>query len=148
LNKQLLECRQIMKVLITTFTDPAAKPGWRNHPAVRMWAGYEGTLLSYSSYVAAELNNRDIAFENNWNAILDNFWNSGIHMESIAAIPNWWADPVQADKIITTHRASLFKKDPQHYAQWMYESHWVDSHRDAAVCCERCTTYWPTHKEA
>jgi hypothetical protein len=44
LGKQRVEAYQIAKVLL----DPSAKAGWRNHPAVRMWRGYERSLIHYT----------------------------------------------------------------------------------------------------
>lgn len=40
LNKQILECDQILNALA-----PGSTSGWRNHPAVKMWRGYEPALL-------------------------------------------------------------------------------------------------------
>lgn len=43
LNKQILECYQILNVL-----SGRSKTGaWRNHPAVLMWKGYEHGLWEY-----------------------------------------------------------------------------------------------------
>lgn len=146
LNKQLLEGRQILNVLVTIQKDPAAKVAWRNHPAVKMWAGYEFALYSYLLWVETECRKREIQTEKNMAAIVD------LAMEldgsSLGRVPAWWTDPVRKDRIITSHRASLYKKDPDYYAEWKFESDWVDAHRYAVVCCDRCNYYWPTHKEA
>jgi hypothetical protein len=153
LNKQLLECRQIMNILLTLRNDPETKPGWRNHPAVRMWAGNEYGLLHYVVQVAHELNKRGIKYETNYDAIV---YDSRL-MNLLATLPypseltgrvGWLADPVALDKIITTHRASLYHKDPEYYAKWKIDGDWVDNHHDDMVCCSRCNYYWPSHVEA
>ena len=63
LNKQLLEGRQILNSLAGT------SRGWRNHPAVRMWAGSELVLYNYLNAIAKECYNRGIKFKNNLDAI-------------------------------------------------------------------------------
>lgn len=42
LNKQIVECYQILKAL------NGETKGWRNHPATLMWKGYEQALISYA----------------------------------------------------------------------------------------------------
>jgi len=44
LNKQILECDQILNALA-----PGSTSGWRNHPAVKMWRGYEPALIQYQN---------------------------------------------------------------------------------------------------
>lgn len=48
LGKQRVECLQILKAL----TIPSY--GWQNHPAVKMWRGWEMQLCSYASYILDE----------------------------------------------------------------------------------------------
>ena len=43
LGKQRVEAKQILNVLL----DRTTTKGWRNHPIVRMWAGYENALKQY-----------------------------------------------------------------------------------------------------
>ncbi len=49
LNKQALEGWQILMNLVQL--DPQGNhrvsKGWSNHPAVKMWRGHEGALVSY-----------------------------------------------------------------------------------------------------
>ena len=56
LGKQRVECIQILCALddewaLTVF--PASK-GWRNHPVVKMWAGYENALKHYYNAIRSE----------------------------------------------------------------------------------------------
>lgn len=50
LGKQRVEVLQILNVLIGT----NSSTGWRNHPAVRMWRGYEGCLSTYGLAICDE----------------------------------------------------------------------------------------------
>ena len=59
LNKQILESYQILNVLSGNST------GWRNHPAVRMWAGSEGVLYKYTQAMISEAKLRGIKTINN-----------------------------------------------------------------------------------
>ena len=52
LGKQRVEAKQIYLAL----TKPGY--GWQNHPAVKMWRGYEPALLSYGIIVCYEWVNR------------------------------------------------------------------------------------------
>ena len=146
LNKQILEGRQIMAAI------NGETKGWRNHPATNMWRGYEWALFIYLSAMVTEAHNRGIATDKNWNEIKAIYLRAGWKVTGI--MPKWFQDPVALDRIITSHRASLYKKNPEHYAQWKFESDWVDEHRWDVVCCgpkrkpTTCNYYWPTHEEA
>lgn len=48
LGKQRVEAFQILKSL----TEPSY--GWKNHPTVKMWKGYEGTLVEYGITICEE----------------------------------------------------------------------------------------------
>ena len=61
LNKQILECYQILNVL----SNPSPTAGWRNHPAVKMWRGYEFSLYKYAMTMVSEADARSIKTENN-----------------------------------------------------------------------------------
>ena len=54
LNKQILECYQILNVL----SGKSPTGGWRNHPAVLMWKGYERGLWNYIQAMIQEAKNR------------------------------------------------------------------------------------------
>ena len=55
LNKQILEGYQILNVL----SGQSPTGAWRNHPAVRMWAGHELSLLTYIRAMIAEAKRTD-----------------------------------------------------------------------------------------
>ncbi len=52
LGKQRVECKQILRSLL------GITHGWKNHPAVKMWAGYEAALCRYAIAICEEWVNR------------------------------------------------------------------------------------------
>lgn len=56
LGKQRVEAYQILRAL-ERFDDPQ-RPGWRNHPAVLMWRGYEDALRLYMNATITEWTGR------------------------------------------------------------------------------------------
>ena len=52
LGKQRVEAMQILRCL------RGRSKGWRNHPAVRMWRGYEGALALYKDAMIREWRRR------------------------------------------------------------------------------------------
>ena len=136
LNSQLKESLQIVKVL----TDPDAK-AWRNHPAVLQWKGYEKALLFYASEAELECELRGIKTDKN-SAKLSMF------MEQISAdsdnrviLPDWWTSTTLSSRVMITHKARLFVKDPSFYS--MYENYAEDAKE--LVCCSHCNYFWPAH---
>jgi hypothetical protein len=130
LNKQILEGYQILNVLAGN------SMGWRNHPAVLMWKGHEGALLDYIKDMITEAKYRGIKTENNEaniNRISSKLWN----FEK----PSWMQDKEKLAKVVATHRANLYRKDPIYYAEY---ANAVDS-RFNKPCCDKCLYFWPTH---
>jgi len=97
LGKQRVEAMQILNVL----TGKTEKLGWRNHPAVRMWKGYEDALFLYMDACIVEWIDRGY---NNTMKL------SGVHGSCI--LPPWFGD----DMFHASHRSNLLRKDPKHYA--------------------------------
>jgi hypothetical protein len=135
LNKQILEGYQILKVLSSD--DPRA--GWRNHPAVKMWRGHEKALLSYVMTCVAEADARGIRTENNVANIkaltVDKIdrWGDGL--------PTWYHDFDLSQRVVATHKANLYRKDPMYYFQFASSV----NDRDNKPCCDRCNYFWVTH---
>lgn len=138
LNKQILECYQILKVLSSD--DPRA--GWRNHPAVKMWRGAEHVLYSYAMSMIIEAKRRGIRTAKNEENLLflrrekKQLWGS--------QFPIWLQNPETRDRVIATHRANLYKKDPEYYYAFEIEVH----NKNNKPCCDRCQYFWVTHTEA
>lgn len=105
LNKQRVECKQIYNAL----TNPDAR-GWVNHPAVRMWRGYERALLTYALAICVECDKRGIA---------DNVhmkeWFTSLVPKHPVNLPPWLINKEVFTRIRDTHRAALVHKLPVHY---------------------------------
>lgn len=139
LNKQILEGYQILKVL----SGASPSGAWRNHPAVLMWKGYEYGLWNYIGSMVNIASLRGIRTENNVKNLNELYkqYNEDWGNEH----PAFWRDENKVMRIITTHRANLFKKDPVYYVKYQYA---VDSPYNAPCCPDRkepCKYYWPTH---
>ena len=59
LNKQILECYQILNIL----SNQSPSGAWRNHPAVLMWKNAEWKLWTYVQACVVEANARGIKTE-------------------------------------------------------------------------------------
>jgi hypothetical protein len=131
LNKQLLEGRQIYKIV----SSQQNKGAWVNHPAVKMWRGHDNALFEYLKVVKDECLSRNIQTEKNWNALTEMHewnWNRGENV----VMPQWWGD----ERVHQSHRNNLYRKDPEYYAEF---------NQDRFVsCCDRCNYWWPTHKSS
>lgn len=128
LNKQLLEGRQIYKIL----TSNQRTGAWVNHPAVKMWRKHDAGLFEYLRVIKDECVIRGISTEKNWTALTD-MHESNWHRGDNAMMPAWWGD----ERIHKSHRNNLYKKDPEWYHMFVNDS--------KVSCCEKCNYFWPTH---
>lgn len=137
LNKQILEGYQILNVL----SGQSPSGAWRNHPAVKMWAGHELSLLTYVRAMIGEAKRRGIKTDKNEENIQALFTKVG---ESWGGgLPNWFFDQHKLMRVTTTHKVNLFRKDPMFYAQFQI----AESSPYNAPCCDKCKYYWVTHVE-
>jgi hypothetical protein len=105
LNKQRIECKQIYFAL----TDP--NYGWQNHPAVKMWVGYEEALVDYAIECCAAWRRRggaDNAGLEAWFLLLPEYEYVRTGEYSLP----WW---LGNEPFHTSHKSNLLRKDPQHY---------------------------------
>jgi hypothetical protein len=136
LNKQILECYQILNVL----SNPDPRAGWRNHPAVKMWRGREFALHDYVQVMIVEADSRGIKTDKNYDNILrlrkamGNLWGTGK--------PSWMSIDSIMTRVTTTHKANLYKKAPEMYPQFRE----AVSDTNNKPCCDRCQYYWVTHE--
>jgi len=141
LNKQVLECYQILKVLSSE--DPRA--AWRNHPAVKMWRGSEAVLWNYTMTMVGEADERGIKTDKNLENLKALYETEGKYwgMDD----PTWFNDSVKMARVNATHKANLYKKDPQYY----FEFYSALSDGNNQPCCpdrkEPCKYYWVTHED-
>lgn len=96
LGKQRLEGKQIL----------SAKPGrgWVNHPARKMWIGFENALMYYVNCMIEE-----------WIFRGYNNTMSLYTIEYPISYPPWYNDKIELDKVITSHRSNLLRKDAEFY---------------------------------
>ena len=97
LGKQRVEALQILNTL------EGRSRGWRHHPAVRMWVGYEQALRTYHNLCIQEWIGR--GFRNNMPLMVE--------IGGCPDVPPWFGD----DRVHASHRSNLLRKDPQYYGQ-------------------------------
>ncbi|GAB3071064.1 MSMEG_6728 family protein [Micromonospora schwarzwaldensis] len=113
LGKQRVEAIQVLRGL----TRPDY--GWRNHPAVKMWAGYEEALTRYGLDMCAvwcEPGRADTCAATLATDLAAACGVTTIRTQDALAtagdLPPW----LGRDDLHRSHRSSLLRKDPAHYA--------------------------------
>lgn len=98
LGKQRVEAKQLLDLLLGV-----KKNNWINHPACRMWKGYENYLKLYYNLCIDEWVNR--GFKNNMS-----------RMEIIGECikPHWFKD----DRVFLSHKCNLLRKDISYYGKY------------------------------
>ena len=129
LNKQLLEGRQIYNILASGRTSGA----WTNHPAVKMWRGYELALFNYLVAIKDECVSRGIKTDKNWSAIIE-IHKYNLNRADTTSLPLWWGD----ERVHQSHRNNLYRKNPDYYIEFIDDSF--------VSCCDKCNYFWPTHR--
>jgi len=97
LGKQRVEAYQILRAL----TIPGY--GWRHHPAVQMWRGYEDALRQYMNACIREWVRRG--------------YRNTMALAPVPAevrLPPWLGD----ERLHAGYRSNLLRKDPDYYAQF------------------------------
>lgn len=106
LGKQRLEVLQILNTLTGKST------GWANHPAAKMWRGYERALCAYGLEVCEHWHYERGFRDTCWAKIYDierSFDN--VAFEDIQSFyPPWLTD-----EFCLSHRSNLIRKNPEHY---------------------------------
>lgn len=137
LNKQILECYQILNIL----SGQSKSSAWSRHPAVLMWEGAENELYNYTMAMVEEANIRGIKTDKNLfniNNLRDkckSFWGNDK--------PIWNQDGMTLHKVNATHKVSLYNKDPEYYANFAEHENSIYN----IPCCDKCKYYWPTHRD-
>lgn len=101
LGKQRVETLQILNTL------HGVSQGWRNHPVVRMWRGYEDALAVYGLVMSREWQRRghnDTCFDK-----IGCFLPAGLRAP--VRRPPWVGDA----RLHISHQAALVRKLPEHY---------------------------------
>jgi hypothetical protein len=118
LGKQRVETIQLLRGLTV------ANYGWRHHPAVKMWAGYEEALVRYGVEICAAWTATGRA--DTCELTLRNDLRSGCAIHRIRTqreladareLPPWLGD----EDFHRSHRSALLQKDPSYYGRWFDE---------------------------
>ena len=102
LGKQRVEAHQILNVLL----ERTERPGWRNHPIVRMWDGYAPALQLYHNLCITE-----------W---IKQGYNNNMLLEDITEpiiYPHWLGNK----SFHSSHRANLLRKDYEYYSKFSWK---------------------------
>ena len=99
LGKQRVEAMQILNILLNR----TERPGWRNHPIVRMWEGYEPALQLYHNICIEE-----------W---IRQGYNNNMSLEDITE-PIIYPDWLGIELFHSSHRANLLRKDYGYYIKY------------------------------
>lgn len=103
LGKQRVETFQILNVLLGR----TETKGWNNHPATRMWRGYEELLKVYQNTMITEWTHR--GYNNNMKLeVVDN---------NNIVVPPWLGD----ERLHRSHRSNLLRKDFEFYSRFFNE---------------------------
>jgi hypothetical protein len=100
LGKQRVEVLQLLKAL-------REGGGWSNHPAAKMWRGYEDALVYYGAVMCREWLNRGYK-----DTCLDKI--QSFATKSVITEPPW----LGGSDFHAAHRSNLLRKDPVHYGQF------------------------------
>lgn len=117
LGKQRVECKQILITLGCCVGEHQGnlQSRWRNHPAVRMWRGYEPFLVDYAKAICAEWIVRGYK-----DTLYDQFQKLRIDLrDTTSARPLWLGEAL----LHATHRSNLLRKLPSHYGQFGWVEH-------------------------
>jgi hypothetical protein len=102
LGKQRVETIQILNAL------HEIKPGYRNHPATKMWRGHEFQLALYGLAMVSEWIDRGYT-DNVCRTQLED--HAGHAEQGSHDMPAWMGD----EAFHLSHQSNLVRKDPRHY---------------------------------
>jgi hypothetical protein len=107
-NRRLGNQRRETRVILNTLL--GVSNGWKNHPAVKMWRGYENALTEYFNI------NLDL-----WMKLgFKNTYDYGTFFEDKTFDdPPWLGD----ENFHASHRSNLLRKNPEYYSQFG----WIES---------------------
>lgn len=86
---------------------------WKNHPASKMWNGYEYGLGLYCLAGAIVMGERDWYREETALKWID-YFETGLRKLPIAGLPPWLGN----EDLHASHRSNLLRKDPKWYGQF------------------------------
>ena len=104
LGKQRVECLQLLNALLTP------RAGWSNHPAAKMWRGYELALLRYGERVCLEWLAR--GYKDTCLGKMRNLYFNHRQGET-NTMPPW----LGRNDFHLAHKSNLVRKLPEHYGK-------------------------------
>lgn len=139
LQKQAVETYQILLALlnlgpvrdgagVTVEFERRVARGWVNHPMTRMWRGYEYALLNYQTATCNELFDRPTKSGKPRSIVVGPLSVRAVVTAHEAVDPSWGKLPpwLGDERLHSSHRANLKRKDPVYYGQF----DWVEAPQD------------------
>ena len=102
LGKQRVEVLQLLKAL-------HEGGAWANHPACKMWRGYEKALVVYGVEICVEWRKR--GYKDTCRVKIQNYFK---RFKTEYAEPPWLGN----EAFHASHRSNLLRKDPEHYSKF------------------------------
>lgn len=106
LGKQRVECYQILKAL----SDHSY--GWQNHPAVKMWRGYENDLILYGLTICEEWISRGFK---------DTCRNKILDFRKLKNISYNLPPFIGQQAFHGSHKSNLLRKNPKYYSKFNWK---------------------------
>lgn len=100
LGKQRVEAKQILDILLKRTKSKA----WINHPAVKMWKGYEEALKVYYNFCIFR-----------WK-MLD--YKNTMKYEKVNVEKLIWPKWLNNKYFVDSHKSNLLRKDPEFYSKY------------------------------
>lgn len=122
LGKQRVETKQVLNIV----SDRTETKGWRNHPAVLMWAGHDIALALYGLEICSEWKAR--GYVDNLTSFFSNYLIE--HKTKPIRYPSWMGDTM----FHSGHRQTLLFKD----FEWYIQFGWTEE--------PKYEYYWPVQK--
>jgi hypothetical protein len=124
LNKQRVEAKQIYLSL----TEPSY--GWKHHPAVKQWAGYESALACYGLAMCYEWK---VVRKKGDDADLLGWFERLVETPMTTFELPWW---LGIQEFHASHRSNLLRKFPEWYSQFDWQEpfdlpYWWPSHHES-----------------
>lgn len=109
LGKQRVEAKQILIALDVSVGEHRGNTAsrWRNHPAVKMWRGFEPALARYAATVCQVWRQRGFR-----DTLLEQF--ESICGDEPCLAPPW----LGFDAVHSSHRSNLLRKFPEWYGRF------------------------------
>lgn len=110
--------------------------GWVNHPAVKMWRGYETALLQYILAMTDEWKARGYKTTIGDKAIETHAIAVALGRVNSSELPEWLTDEATLAEITATHRQALLVKE----YSWYHQFGWPE---DTDVAPTEYNYIWP-----